>query len=126
MRSICTPGGRDAAPIDLHSTSAFDAPRDGGHALLAPAHQDDALDVSSSLSWPAIPSRGAFPTVTLADVAQFQPPRNYGREQGVAYVVQGMDQADAAHHRRLHGNVDGLGAHIDVAVVEGPGAFAAG
>ena len=39
-------------------------------------------------------------------------------DQGMADFVRGMNQADAAHHRRLSAEIDGLAADIDVGVAE--------
>ncbi len=94
-------------------------PGDGGRALLAAPHQHDPLhDVVV-----AVLARDAEPRLFAdgdgGDVLD-QHRRSVGRrDHGVGERVDGADQADAAHHRRLLSDIDGVAADIDVGVADG-------
>ena len=91
---------------------------DGRHALLAASHQDDALDdvVVVVVAGDAKPRLVA--DAHRGDVADQHRRALVGRQHGVADVVERVDLADAAYHRRLRADVDRLAADVDVAVAE--------
>ncbi|MGY4471243.1 hypothetical protein ACVWWK_006952 [Bradyrhizobium sp. LB9.1b] len=91
---------------------------DGWRALLAAAHQDDALhDVVG------IVEAGNAETRLLADgdggdVLDQHRVAVGLRHHGVGEVVDRANQADAAHHGRLLTDIDGVAADIDVGIAD--------
>ena len=91
---------------------------DRRHALFATAHKHDALDdiVVCVLAGDAEPRfvtdlhRGHVPHQDRVPPAL--------RQHRVAQLLRRADEPDAAHHRRLRANIDGVAADIDVAVIQ--------
>ncbi len=109
-------GGQEIARVDpldlgLHALN-------GRHALLAAAHQHDALDdiVVVVLAGDAEPR--LVGDLDIGDVADDDRHAAGLRQHGVADFVERADQADAANHGDLGPDVDGAAADIDVAVVQ--------
>ena len=94
-------------------------PRDRRRALLAAPHQHDALDdiVVLVLAGDAEPRLRAD---RHGGYVLDQNRRSVGRgDHGAGERVDRADQADAAHHRRLLPDIDGVAADIDVGVADG-------
>ena len=89
---------------------------DRRHALLAAAHQHDALDdvVVAVLAGDA--QARLLPDGDRGDVLDQDRIAAALGEHGVAQVLDRANEADAAHHRRLRADIDGVAADIDVAV----------
>ena len=91
---------------------------DRRHALLAAAHQHDALYDVVVIVLPGDAEARQVSDRHGRDVADPYRHAVRGRDHGVADLVHRMDQRDAAHDRRLWPEIDGLSADVDVAVVE--------
>ena len=91
---------------------------DRRHALFAPAHEHDTLDdvVVRVLAGDAEPRfvadmhRGHVPHQNRVSPAL--------RQHRIAQFLRRADEPDAAHHRRLRADIDGVAADIDVAVIQ--------
>ena len=74
--------------------------------------------MSSSLSLPAMPSRGWLDTIDRRHVADNDGHAAGLGEHGIADLVERPDKADASNDGDLGADVDGAAADIDVAVVQ--------
>ena len=104
--------GIDLVDLRLHAL-------DGGYALGAAPHQDDALHdvidaVIAGYSEPRQIADGH-----LRHIADEYRRAGVGRDHGMADVLGGVDQPNAAHHGRLRTEVHGLAADIDIGVCQG-------
>ena len=72
--------------------------------------------ISSSWFSPAMPSLGCSPTVTVATSLTSTGVPLFDEIMVLARAVDGTDQADAAHHRGLRADVDGIAADVDVRI----------
>ena len=111
------PGRQDGRAVDPFDQLLH--PRDRRRALLAAPHQHDALDdiVVLVLAGDAEPRLRA--DRHGGDVLD-QDRRSVGRsDHGVGQRIDRPDQSDAAHHRRLLADIDGVAADIDVGVADG-------
>ena len=92
---------------------------DGRRALLAAAHQHDALHdvvvlVEAGDAEPRLLADGDG-----GDVLDQHRIAAALRDHGVGEVVDRADQADAAHHGGLRADIDGIAADIDVGIADG-------
>src|SRR5215510_2161878 len=93
-------------------------PPDGRHALLATAHQDDALHDIVVIVLAGNAETRLVPDDDLGDVLHQHGVAADLGQHGVVEIVERADEANAAHHRRLASNIERVAADIDVAVVE--------
>ena len=107
---------QDVAVVDLVDFGQHAA--QGRHGLRAAPHQHDALHdvVVVVLTGDAEPRLVAHRDVGHVGDQNRGPVAD--REHGVADVVHRPDLADTAHDRRLRADVHGIGADIDVGVVQ--------
>src|SRR4029077_5343079 len=114
--------------LDAHSrrqdAGGVDAPHlrldraDGRHALRSPAHQHDPLDdiVIGVLAGDAEPRLMAH--LDRGDVGYQHRGTVAETYHGVAQILERANQADAAHHRRLRSDVEGLTADVEIGVTD--------
>src|SRR5215475_10319264 len=93
-------------------------PPDGRHALLATAHQDDALHDIVVIVLAGNAETRLVPDDDLGDVLHQHGVAADLGQHGVVEIVERADEANATHHRRLAANIERVAADIDVAVVE--------
>src|ERR1700756_4245423 len=75
--------------------------------------------MSSWSSRPAMPRRGLFPTAISAISLRKTESPIRRRQHRIPDIVHRTDESDAADDRGLLADVDGIAAHIDVAVAQG-------
>ena len=110
------PRRQDAGVVD-RGDQLLDA-RDGRRTLLAAAHQHDALHDVVVL----IEAGDAEPRFLAdgdgGDVLDQHRIAAALRHHGIGEIVDRADQADAAHHRGLRADIDGVAADIDVGIAD--------
>src|SRR5215471_7016403 len=110
------PRRENARRVDLVDFR-FDA-ANRGQALLAAPHQDDPLNDVVLL----VPAGDSEPRLVsdddLGDVAEKHGVAACCREHRVADVAHRANEPDPAHDCRLLADIDGVAAHVDVAVVQ--------
>ncbi len=109
-------GRQDAGRIDALDLLVHALDR--GHALLAAAHQHDALHDVVGL----VLARDAEPRLVAhhdaGDILDQHRIAAALGEHGVAQILDRTDEADAAHDRRLRSDIHGVAADVDVAVAQ--------
>src|SRR5581483_10130622 len=91
---------------------------DGGRALLAAAHEDDALHDVVGLVLAGDAEPGTVTDGDGGDVAHQHRVAAALGQHGVAEVLHAADEPDATHHGDLRPDVDRIAADIDVAVAQ--------